>query len=112
MQEIQEIWVPSMGQGDPLEKEMAAHSSIPAWKTHGQRSLVGYSPWGLKSQKIDSFTHLLTPTPYSPPFSLPRGNHKSFTHLLTPTAYSPPSSVPCGNHSLISASVSLLLFYR
>ena len=51
MQEMQETWVPSMGQGDPLEKEMAAHSSIPAWKTHGQRSLVGYSPWGLKSRK-------------------------------------------------------------
>jgi len=24
-----------------LEKEMAAHSSILAWRTHGQRSLVG-----------------------------------------------------------------------
>ena len=26
---------------------MATHSSILAWeKSHGQRSLVGYSPWG------------------------------------------------------------------
>jgi len=33
---------------DPLEKEMARHSSILAWKVHGQRSLVGYSPWGCK----------------------------------------------------------------
>ena len=24
---------------------MAAHSSILAWRSHGQRSLVGYSPW-------------------------------------------------------------------
>ena len=33
-----------------LEKEMEIHSSIPAWKkSHGQRSLVGYSPWGHKS---------------------------------------------------------------
>ena len=31
---------------DPLEKEMKTHSSILAWKSHGQRSLVGYSPWG------------------------------------------------------------------
>ena len=31
----------------PLEKEMAAHSSILAHgKSHGQRSLAGYSPWG------------------------------------------------------------------
>ena len=28
---------------------MATHSSIPAWKIHGQRSLVGYNPWDHKS---------------------------------------------------------------
>ena len=33
---------------DPLEKEMATHSSTLAGKFHGQRSLVGYSPWGHK----------------------------------------------------------------
>ena len=26
--------------------EVAAHSSIPAWKIYGQLSLVGYCPWG------------------------------------------------------------------
>ena len=31
-QESQEMWVPSLGQGVPLEKEMAAHSSILAWE--------------------------------------------------------------------------------
>ena len=34
------------GLGRSLEKEMATHSSIFAWKIHGQRSLMGYSPWG------------------------------------------------------------------
>ena len=29
---MQEIWVRSLGWEDPLEKEMAAHSSILAWK--------------------------------------------------------------------------------
>jgi len=29
---MQETWVLSLGQEDPLEKEMATHSSIPAWK--------------------------------------------------------------------------------
>ena len=29
-----------------LEKAMATHSSTPAWKIHGWRSLVGCSPWG------------------------------------------------------------------
>ena len=33
---------------DPLEKEMAMHSSILPGKLHGQRSLAGYSPWGCK----------------------------------------------------------------
>ena len=28
---VQEIWAPSLGQEDPLEKEMATHSSILAW---------------------------------------------------------------------------------
>ena len=37
-----------LGQEDPLEKEMASHSSILAWKIHGQRSLAGCSPWGSK----------------------------------------------------------------
>ena len=27
---------------------MATHSSILAWRIHGQRSLVSYSLWGLK----------------------------------------------------------------
>ena len=43
---VWESWVRSLGQEDPLEKEMATHSSILAWRTHGQRNLVGYSPWG------------------------------------------------------------------
>ena len=29
---VQEMWVRSLGQKDPLEKEMATHSSILAWE--------------------------------------------------------------------------------
>ena len=43
-----ETWVRSLGREDPLKKEIAIHSSILAGKSHGQRSLVGYSPWGCK----------------------------------------------------------------
>ena len=32
MQEKEETWLQSLGQEDPLEEEMATHSSIPAWK--------------------------------------------------------------------------------
>ena len=40
----QETWVRSLGQEDTLEKRMATHSSVLAWRIHGQRSLAGYSP--------------------------------------------------------------------
>ena len=49
MQEIQEMQVQYLGQEDPLEEEMATYSSSLDWKIHEERSLVGYSPWGLKS---------------------------------------------------------------
>ena len=42
-----QIW--PLGQEDPLEKEMTTHSSILTWGIP-QRRLVGYSPWGHKSQ--------------------------------------------------------------
>ena len=32
MQEMQETWVQSLGQEDPLEEEMKTHSSILSWK--------------------------------------------------------------------------------
>ena len=38
--------VPSLGREDPPEKRMAVHVSVLAWRTHGQRSLEGYSPRG------------------------------------------------------------------
>ena len=43
-QETQETWVRFLGQDDPLEEGMATHLSILAWRTHGQKSLVGCSP--------------------------------------------------------------------
>ena len=36
---------PGEGNGTPVGK---THSSILAWRIHGQRSLAGYSPWGRK----------------------------------------------------------------
>ena len=41
-----------LGQEDPLEKEMATHSSIPAWEIPWTRSLVVYSAWGV--QELDT----------------------------------------------------------
>ena len=44
MQEIEEMWVQSVGQEDALEESMATHSSVLPRESHGQRILVGYSP--------------------------------------------------------------------
>ena len=41
-----ETQVQSLGQEDPLEKEMATHFCILAWENHGHRRLVGYNSWG------------------------------------------------------------------
>ena len=62
---MQEIRVQSLGQEDPLEKEMAIHSSTIAWKIpvflpgkpHGQRNLVDYSPWDRKELDMTEQLH-------------------------------------------------------
>ena len=46
---MRETWVRSLGQEDSLEKEMATHSSILAWKIPWMEELsAGYCPWGRK----------------------------------------------------------------
>ena len=46
MQKVQETWAPSLGGEDPLEKEMATHSSILAWKIPGTEEPGGlWSIW-------------------------------------------------------------------
>ena len=38
---MQETWVQSLNRGDPLEKEMAIHSSILAWEIPWTEELGG-----------------------------------------------------------------------
>ena len=49
---MQESWVQSLGWEYPLEKGMATHFSNLPEEVHGQRSLVGYSPWGCKESDM------------------------------------------------------------
>ena len=48
----QETWVQSLGWEYPLEKGMATHFSNLPEEVRGQRSLVGYSPWGCKESSM------------------------------------------------------------
>ena len=45
---MQETWVRSLGQEDPLEKEMANHFSILAWKIPRIEELGGLKSMGLQ----------------------------------------------------------------
>ena len=54
---IWETQVQSLGQEDPLEEETATHSSILPGKSHGQRSLVGCSPWGHRESNTTEHAH-------------------------------------------------------
>ena len=49
---VQETWARSLGQEDPLEKEMATHSSILAWEIPWARSLVGCSLLGSQKSQM------------------------------------------------------------
>ena len=53
---MQETGLRSLGQEDPLGQEMATHSEFLPGKSHGQRSLEGYSPWGHKRVKHNLLT--------------------------------------------------------
>ena len=49
---MQETWVPSPGREDPLEKEMAAHSSTLAWEAPWTEE-----PGGLQSKSLQRVGH-------------------------------------------------------
>ena len=61
-----ETWVQFLSQEDPLEKEMATHSSILAWgipwtkepgrlQSMGSQSLGGYNPWSC--EELDTLSN-------------------------------------------------------
>ena len=70
--------VRSQGWEDPLEWEMATHSSFLPGKSHGQRSLVGYSAQGHKESDtteliVCSMTELIVRSAYWLEKRRPRG---------------------------------------
>ena len=56
MQEMQEMWVRSLGREDPLEKERQSTLVFLPGECHGQRSLAGYSPWHCKESDTTEAT--------------------------------------------------------
>ena len=52
-----ENWVRSLGQEDPLEKEMATHSSILAWRIPWMEELGGLQSTGRKESDTTERLH-------------------------------------------------------
>ena len=84
----------SLGREDPLEEEMAIHWSLEHWqpvflpgKSHGQRSLVGYSPWGCREVQFSSVAQscmtLCNPMNHSTPGHPVHHNSQSAPKLMS-----------------------------
>ena len=56
---MQETQVQSLGQEDPLEKEMATHSSILAWRIPWTEELGGLQSMGCKESDTTEKLHFL-----------------------------------------------------
>ena len=67
-----ETQVRSLGQEDPLEKGMAIHSSILAWRIPWTEDLVAYCPWGCKESGTteNQTVSLSTECPYATQLSI------------------------------------------
>ena len=98
MQKTQRTWVRSLGQEDALEEE--AHPGVLAWRIHGRRSLLGYSPWGCKES--DTTERLSTQTYLH--FLRPFFQHRSSQNVE--------QSSPCSTRSCISARTMVTLVSR
>ena len=124
MQEIQDTWVGSLGQEDPLEEEMQPIPVFLPGKFHGQRGLAGgHSPWDRKQSDttelrstynqnvhqistadlMEEYPILITPTFSVTIFFLPRNAHRLPTVVLWRSAPSHLwSQLPDTSHILIS----------
>ena len=71
MQEMQETLVQSLAGQDRLEKEMLLTPVFLPGESHGQKSLVGYSPWGCKESDKTEHAQILMHSHY----------YRSFDHF-------------------------------
>ena len=67
MQEVQETWVPFLGQEGPLEKKMATHSSVLSWTIPWTEEPGGLQSMGVTkesdmTEQISTHTHTHTGT--------------------------------------------------
>ena len=93
IQETQETWVPSLGQEDALEKEVATHSNILAWKIPWMEEPDGLQSMGSRRVRHDCPTEPkdkqgLLPTRQPVRFVILWGLSVT-SALITPLSHSP-----------------------
>ena len=107
MQEMQETLVQYLSWEDALEKEMATHSSILAGKSHGQRSLAGFSLW---SHNEFSSVHSLSRIRLSAtPWTAARQASLSITNSRSLLRLTSIKSVMPSSHLILCHPLHLLL---
>ena len=62
MQKTQEMQVQALGQEDPLQKDMATLSSVPAWKMRRTEEPGGLQSMGVTKSRTRLSTHTHTHT--------------------------------------------------
>ena len=77
MQEMQETLVQSLAGQDHLEKELRPTPVFLPGESHGQKSLVGYSPWGCRESDTTEHAQILTHSHY----------YRSFDHFNKSIAF-------------------------
>ena len=116
---MQETWVQSLGQEDLLEKEMATHSSILAWKTPSTEE-PGRLQWGHKESDTTELLHFLfflffafssrnTDSHFisSPVCLIGTSNLTSKSKILIAITPHPPQTAPCPGHQLFSKKICI-----
>ena len=95
---MQETGVPSLGQKDPLQKEMATHSSILAWEIPWtEEPGGGYSPQGCKKGRSNIATKQ-SQCIYSTIYTTHRAPCLTDCESLEQTAVLRTNSDGCGDH--------------
>ena len=114
---MRETWIWSLGQEDPLEKEMATHSSILAWKipwTEKAGTLQSMGSQRVGHDWVNSFTYL-SPKVHSLHLGWVLVLHvfvhvQKYNYMYPPCHYSVRYSIATGLETLWALPFHLILF--
>ena len=114
MQELQETQVQSLNQEDLLEKEMAAHSSIPAWEIPWTEEPGGLEPTasqGIEQTSATEHTRSTSPGHFYPVMSDSLGPGLEPVTITTAQSFVCLQPAPCWTGPSSTLASSLVLWW-